>query len=138
MTQNKQVQYDLQLIKNWQRQLHYTDDQVQAVIQVDDYSTFINGHAAVGEYDPAADRFRKVAFKKLMPNLDMRSAYLLNGIKFEIHDLALTPTKVQLITGVSTEEYDHFLAGESDRLVYENAFDRMGAYYYQQVGNRLG
>ncbi|MFD1125583.1 hypothetical protein ACFQ22_09500 [Lentilactobacillus raoultii] len=134
---NPQIKYDLSLIKKWQAQLGFSDDQVQSVLRVANYATFMAGKAAPEAYDPATDRFRKVAFQRLMPNLDMRSAYLLNGIKFEIRSLKLTPDQVQKITGVTQSEYDQFLAGQSDRLLYEDAFDRMGVYYYQHVGNQL-
>ncbi|TLQ17391.1 hypothetical protein FEZ41_11830 [Lentilactobacillus parafarraginis] len=134
-TDNQQISYDLTLINNWQKQLNYSDDQVRAVIQIgsDDLPDFLAGHLDVDTYDLAAERMRKVAFKQLLPHLDTRSAYLLNGMKFEIRDLRLTPETVQQITGVSADEYKRFLAGQSDRLVYEDAFDWLGVYYYFQT-----
>lgn len=134
-TDNQQISYDLTLINNWQKQLNYSDDQVRAVIQIgsDDLPDFLAGHLDVDTYDLAAERMRKVAFKQLLPHLDTRSAYLLNGMKFEIRDLWLTPETVQQITGVSADEYKRFLAGQSDRLVYEDAFDWLGVYYYFQT-----
>ncbi|KRM44343.1 hypothetical protein [Lentilactobacillus parafarraginis] len=134
-TDNQQISYDLTLINNWQKQLNYSDDQVRAVIQIgsDDLPDFLAGHLDVDTYDLAAERMRKVAFKQLLPHLDTRSAYLLNGMKFEIRDLRLTPETVRQITGVSADEYKRFLAGQSDRLVYEDAFDWLGVYYYFQT-----
>lgn len=134
-TDNQQISYDLTLINNWQNQLKYSDDQVRAVIQIgpDDLPDFWAGHLDVDTYDLAAERMRKVAFKQLLPHLDTRSAYLLNGMKFEIRDLRLTPETVQQITGVSAAEYKRFLTGQSDRLVYEDAFDWLGVYYYFQT-----
>lgn len=137
MQVGKQIKYDVNLIENWQRDLQFTDEQLKEIMKVQDLPTFMNGAAPAELYDPATDRLRKVVFQKKLPGLDMRSAYLLNGINFEIRDLKLSPVEVQKITGVSAATYSDFLAGKSDRLVYEDAFDRMGVYYYQQVGNRL-
>ncbi len=123
--------YDLDLIKTWQKKLAFSDEQVATTMDLtlDQYHNLMVGQHSLDQTDLATEKFRKVALKRLFTGLDTRSTYLLNGIKYDIEDLQLSPVTVQKVTGVSATEYNRFLTGQSDASVYEDAFDRMGVYY---------
>ncbi|MFT8400431.1 MAG: hypothetical protein ABF679_04125 [Lentilactobacillus diolivorans] len=130
----QRITYNMQIIKSWQQGLKISYRKVEAItgITSDQYSEYERGNGDPNVLDVATDKLRQFAFKQTMPNLDMRSAYLLNGIKFEIKDLRLPAKKVSEISGVPMDQYHDFLNGNLDAGVYEDAFDRLGVYYYLQ------